>query len=228
MKKVICITGATDGLGLALVKFFCTEHVVVAISKNAEKLNEIKNTLNVQTYVCDVSDYQQVQSVMRNITSENKRIDVLVNSAGVLSDGELDAVSYEEIKRAIDVNLTGLINTTKAVVSQMKKQKEGSIININSQASLGGGMAEKSIYNASKFGVMGFSKCLQPELAKYGVKVTDIFPGRMQTNMFGKIGLKRDMSTALKLEDVAKTIDYLINLPQDVVIPEIAIKHIKN
>ena len=125
------------------------------------------------------------------------------------------------------MNLTGLIFATKSVVPYMKKQKQGHIININSQAGLGA-VAEKSIYNASKWGVNGFSKCLQPELAKYGIKVTDVFPGRMNTKMFEKIGQKRNMDNAIKLEDMVQIIEFLIGLPSDVVIPEIGIKHINN
>ena len=153
---------------------------------------------------------------------------MLINSAGVLLSGELSDVSFGEIKLVIDTNLTGLINTTKAVSSYMKKKKSGTIININSQAGIGSGMPEFSLYNASKWGVTGFSKCMQLELSKYKVKVTDVFLGRTNTSIFEKAGLKRDMNSALKLEDVVKTIEFLLNLPEDVVIPEISIKNINN
>lgn len=227
MKKVICITGASDGLGEALARFFCKENIVILIARNEKKLQNLAQEIKSKYYVCDVVNHTLVESVMRDIIAENKRIDVLINCAGVLVDGELSNCDYQEIKHLFDVNLTGLVFVTKAVVPFMKKQKQGLIININSQAGLGA-LAEKSIYNASKWGVTGFSKCLQPELSKYGIKVTDVFPGRMNTQMFEKVGLKRNMDNAIKLDDMLNVIDFLIKLPKDIVVPEISVKHINN
>ena len=227
MEKVICITGASDGLGEALARFFSKENRVILIARNEAKLQKIAQETGAKYYVCDVTNHTALESVMKSVIAENKRIDVLINSAGLLVDGELSNCDYNEIKSLIDVNLTGLIYSTKSVVPYMKKQKQGLIININSQAGFGA-LAEKSIYNASKWGVNGFSKCLQPELSKYGIKVTDVFPGRMNTKMFEKIGQKRNMDNAIKLEDMIQIIDFLITLPKDVVIPEIGVKHINN
>ena len=227
MEKVICITGASDGLGEALARFLSKENRVILIARNEEKLQKLSQETGSKYYVCDVTNYAQLESVVKDVIAENKRIDVLINGAGLLVDGELDACDYVEIKNLIDVNLTGLIYATKSVVPYMKKQRNGLILNINSQAGFGG-MAEKSIYNASKWGVNGFSKCMQPELAKYGIKVTDVFPGRMDTKMFEKIGQTRNMENAIKLKDMVQIIDFLIKLPNEIVIPEIGIKHINN
>lgn len=228
MKKVICVTGGSDGLGRAIAEYFSKTDTVVVLAQNEEKLKNLQKSTGVNYYVCDVRNSTQVESIMSRIISDNKRIDVLINSAGVLVDGELLTNSFDEIKVAIDTNLTGLINVTKAVIPFMKSQKQGTILNINSQAGIGSGKAEKSIYNASKWGVTGFSKCIQPELAKYGIRVTDIFPGRMNTNMFKKVGLERDMSMAISMEDMVKVVQFIIELPNDIVIPEIGIKHINN
>lgn len=227
MEKVICITGASDGLGESLARFLSKENKVVLLARNEEKLQKLAQEINAKYYVCDVTNHSQTESVMKSVIAENKRIDVLINSAGALIDGELSNCDYEEIKSLIDVNLTGLIFATKSVIPYMKKQKDGLILNINSQAGFGA-LAEKSIYNASKWGVNGFSKCMQLELAKYGIKVTDVFPGRMNTKMFEKIGQKRNMNNAIQLEDMNQIIDFLIKLPKDIVIPEIGVKHINN
>ncbi len=226
MKRVYCITGASDGLGKQLAIHFSKTDIVICLSRNEEKLKILSENYGVKYYVCDVTKKEQIECAMSRIIAEFKRIDVLVNCAGMLVDGELCGCDYDIIKNAIDVNLTGLIYSTKAVSKYMKNQKSGTIFNINSQAGIGA-LAEKSIYNASKWGVTGFSKCMQLELAKYGVRVTDIFPGRMRTEFFSKIGLKRDMSTAVDPSDIIKTIEFVLSLPEDIVVPEIGIKHIK-
>lgn len=226
MKRVICVTGASDGLGRAVAVHFSKTDIVVALSRNEEKLKELQNEYGIKYYVCDVTNSAQVESVMHDIIFEFNRIDVLVNSAGTLVDGELSSCSFDDIKTTIDVNLTGLINATKSASFYMKKQKQGTIFNINSQGGFGA-LAEKSIYNASKWGVTGFSRCLQPELAKYNIRVTDIMPGRMRTNLFSKIGLKRDMNNAVDPKEIIKIIEFVLDMPSDIVIPEIGIKHIK-
>ena len=228
MKKVICVTGASDGIGRAIAEYFSQDYTVVAISRNEEKLKKLQEKTGVKYYALDVTNFEQVQTIMSRIIAENKRIDVLVNSAGMLSSGELSDVSFDEIQTMIDTNLTGLIAVTKSVLPCMKKQKFGTIINVNSQAGIGQGAPEFSLYNASKWGVTGFSKCLQTELSKYKIKVTDIFLGRTNTDIFKKAGLERDMSKALLPGDVVKTVEFILNLPEDVVVPEISIKNINN
>ena len=183
---------------------------------------------NNQSCLYDVSNFKQVESVIDDVVKKYHRIDVLINSAGLLIDGELLSLQNNDIKNTIDVNLTGLIFVTKSVSKIMKKQKQGTILNINSQSGISSGMAEKSIYNASKYGVTGFSRCIQPELSKFGIRVTDIFPARMQTDMFEKIGLKRDKSKAVRMIDMINLTDFVLNMPNDIVIPEIGIKHIDN
>lgn len=226
MERVIFITGASDGLGKALAEHYSKTDKVVAVARNEEKLKELAILCGCDYFVCDVTNFKQVESVIDDVISRYGKIDVLINSAGVLIDGELSKLSFDEIQNAINVNLTGLINATKSVSKFMKKQKQGTILNINSQGGISSGMAEKSIYNASKYGVTGFSRCIQPELAKYGIRVTDIFSGRMQTSIFEKVGLKRDMSKAVRMKDMINLTDFVLNTPNDIVIPEIGIKHI--
>ena len=228
MERVIFITGASDGLGKALAEHYSKTDKVVAVSRNEEKLKNLSSCCGCDYYVCDVSNFKQVESVIDDVVKKYHRIDVLINSAGLLIDGELLTLQNNDIKNTIDVNLTGLIFVTKSVSKIMKKQKQGTILNINSQSGISSGMAEKSIYNASKYGVTGFSRCIQPELSKFGIRVTDIFPARMQTDMFEKIGLKRDKSKAVRMIDMINLTDFVLNMPNDIVIPEIGIKHIDN
>lgn len=130
-----------------------------------------------------------------------------------------------QIQKTIDVNLLGLIYMTKAAIPQMKIQKQGLIISINSQAGWYP-KAERAVYNASKWGVTGFTKSLQPELAKYGISITGIHPGKMKTEMFTKMGIHKDMADGLDTQEVARTVKFLLETDPQVNIPEIGIKHL--
>ena len=109
----------------------------------------------------------------------------------------------------------------------MKANKDGLIININSQAGINH-KAERVVYNASKWGVTGFSKSLQDEVAKYGIRVTDVMPGMMKTEMFSRMNIEKNMVNGLDTKEVARLIQFIIDTPSDVMIPEIGIKNINN
>ena len=115
-----------------------------------------------------------------------------------------------------------------ALVPQLKKQKHGRIINIVSQAGLNP-RANRSVYNASKWAITGFTKCLQLELMPHNISVVGFYPGFMHTNIFGKVEDKRtDFSTAMPVEQPAKALAYLVNVDDDLVINTFEIQSIKN
>lgn len=221
MKKVIVITGGSDGLGKALAKELMHENDVIILATNEEKMKNI----GCPYYVCDVRKFEMVQSVINKILNTYGHIDVLVNNAGLWMYGELVDNDSKLIEEIIQVNLLGLINCTKAVVPSMKEKKEGLIIQMNSQSGISV-KEERTIYNASKWGVTGFSRSLQLELMKYGIRVTDVMPGRMKTNLFIKNGIKKEPS-GLDLEQVVRTIKFIIDTPNNVLIPEIGIISMK-
>jgi NADP-dependent 3-hydroxy acid dehydrogenase YdfG len=153
------------------------------------------------------------------------RIDVLVNNAGIWIEGELDRNSVEDIRKVIEVNTLGQIYMTRAVVPLMKKRKSGLVVNIISQAGLNA-KAERSVYNAAKFGMTGFTKSMQEELHKYGIRVSGVYPSKVRTELFSKVGVNKSMSGAMAPEDVAQVVDFLVSRPDNVEIPEIGIKDI--
>ena len=109
----------------------------------------------------------------------------------------------------------------------MKQNKNGLIININSQAGINH-KAERVVYNATKWGVTGFSKSLQDEVAKYGIRVTNVMPGMMKTDMFSKMNIEKNMANGVDTKEVARLIQFIIDTPSDVMIPEVGIKNINN
>lgn len=227
MKKTIVITGGSDGLGKTLTETFSKENNVIILSTNEEKMKLVSENNNCSYKICDVSNYDIVEKTINEILKEYNKVDVLINNAGLWIQEELDVNDSNRIKEVIDVNLLGTINVSKAVIPSMKENKDGLIININSQAGINH-KAERVVYNASKWGVTGFSKSLQDEVAKYGIRVTDVMPGMMKTEMFSKMNITKNMANGLDTKQVARLIQFIIDTPSDVMIPEVGIKNINN
>lgn len=190
MKKVIVITGGSDGLGKTLAESFSKENNVIILATNEGKLMRVANNNNCNYKVCDVSNYSLVEKCINEIVKEYGKVDVLINNAGLWIQEELDANDSERINSVVDVNLLGVINCTKAVIPIMKQNKDGLIVNINSQAGINH-KAERVVYNATKWGVTGFSKSLADEVAKYGIRVSNVMPGMMKTDMFNKMNIQK-------------------------------------
>ncbi len=173
MKKIIVITGGSDGLGKTLTEHLSKENDVIIFATNEEKLIDVANDNSCNYKVCDVSDYSLVEKCINEIIEKYGKIDILINNAGLWIQEELDTNDSQRINSVVDVNLFGVINCSKAVLPIMKKNSDGLIININSQAGINH-KAERVVYNATKWGVTGFCKSLADEVAKYGIRVTNV------------------------------------------------------
>ena len=225
--KTIVITGGSDGLGKAIAKQLNDNNKVIILSNNEERLIETANELNCDYRLCDVTNFNQVDSVVRDIINKYGRIDILINNAGVWLAGDLTETDYEKISKCIDVNTKGPIYMTKAVLNNMYQNKQGLIINICSQASFDNDDFS-TVYNASKWAMRGFNRSIQKDVSKKGIKVTGFYPGFMQTDLFKKAGNDYDTSTGLEVEKVAKAVEFITNCDDDVIIPEFGIKDIEN
>lgn len=227
MKKVVVITGGNDGLGKTLTEALSKENTVYILATNEEKLKDVSNTCNCEYKVCDVADYKVVEKTINEIIDECGKIDILINNAGLWIQGELDTNDSEKIKQVCDVNFLGVINCSKAVLPIMKKNKDGMIININSQAS-NSYKAERTVYYGTKWGITGFTKSLEDEVKKYGIRVTNLMPGMMKTDMFSKQNIEKNMVNGLDTKEVARLVQFIIDTPANVTIPEVGIKNINN
>lgn len=182
MSKVALITGGTSGIGLATVKKFLSEgYKVIAVGVNENDFPQIKkeiNNSNLQVMKCD-----EVKDLVTTIAKNEKKIDVLVNSAGVLAKHvDLVDADLDNIERTININLMGTIYVAKYVGQVMKEQGEGTIINIGS---IDGIMAnhESIAYHASKGGVHMVTKALARELSPFGARVVAVAPAWVETGM---------------------------------------------
>lgn len=225
--KTIVITGGSDGLGKSIAKELKDNNKIIIISNNKEKLIKISKELNCDYRVCDVTDYNQVESTINDILNNYNNIDVLINNAGIWLAGDLIENDYEKISKCIDVNTKGPIYMIKAILPSMYDKKNGLIINVCSQASFDNDDFS-SVYNASKWAMRGFNRSIQKLASKKNVKITGFYPGFMKTNLFKKAENDYDTSTGLEVEKVAKTIEFIINCDSDIIIPEFGIKDIEN
>ena len=167
------------------------------------------------------------------------KIDCLINCAGLWTKGELSQLGIEhfaeindlnKIKQLIDTNVFGIIAMINEFAPVMMNQNFGQIININSQS---GVEVEEfcPVYNASKHGAYAYRKAIQRDLAKHNVKITDVCPGLIKTNFYVRANDKLPeeiMCLGLEPEDVAKTVGYIMDLPHEITIPSVEIRHIKN
>lgn len=237
MKNVI-ITGAANGVGKAVAELLNNEKLIL-LDIDENNLKDLSEKLNSDYYVCDVSDDKQVLNIVNEISSKYEKIDCLINCAGMWISGDMSKVEepmYKEmnelnrIKKVIDTNVFGVIAMIKSIFPIMKKQGYGQIININSQS---GVMCEPPfpIYNASKTGSNAFRKAVQNDLAQNNIKITDVCPGLIQTDFYKRANNELPsniMDTGLTSKDVANTVKFVFDLPHEITIPSIEVRHIKN
>jgi NAD(P)-dependent dehydrogenase (short-subunit alcohol dehydrogenase family) len=178
--KVVLITGVSSGIGRATAMHFTKQGCrVFGTARNPAKAQPIPGVELVEMDICDdVSVQQGVQSII----AQAKRIDVLVNSAGVTLLGAAEETSIAEAKTLFDTNLFGLLRTIKAVLPHMREQRSGRIVNVSSV--LGFLPAPyMALYSASKHAVEGLSETLDHELRQFGIRVALVEPSFTKTNL---------------------------------------------
>lgn len=222
MKNAL-ITGGTGGIGTELCRAFVESGYKVIATHNG-KTNEFLNgwldvtaidRSKIKFINCDITNRKMVQEEISNLL-KNTKVDVLVNNAGITSDATFLKMTYEQWENVIDVNLKSLFEITKLVCTQMVGNNKGSIINITSVNGLKGQFGQTN-YSAAKAGIIGFTKALALETARYGVTVNAIAPGYAGTPMVAAIKqeiLDKILSNVptknlVSLEEIAKTALFL-------------------
>jgi len=223
MKRVICITGGANGLGRELAAFFSLQAQVIIFDINEKLIKTVAKKFDCDFQLCDVSNFKSVSASIKKVFKKYHRIDCFINCAGIFIDGAIESNNSDLIKKVFEVNSLGPIYTTQVLVPILKKQKFGTIININSTAGLHP-KAFNSVYHSSKWALSGFSESIQPELASFGIKIVDIHPGVMKTKFTGDSS--HELSNALEPHQVVKAIDFILSLDKDTIIPELTIKHL--
>lgn len=179
MSKVVLITGGSSGIGKSIGEFLHYKgFVVYGTSRNPKKvLNSVFPLL-----VLDVRDSNSIAAAVTQVIEVSGRLDVVINNAGVGITGPLEEIPTEEIRNHFETNFYGPIEVIKAVLPQMRAQKEGLIINITSIAGYMG-LPYRSIYSASKGALELVTEALRMEVKPFGIEVTNVAPGDFATNI---------------------------------------------
>ncbi len=229
--KSVLISGITSGLGKAvamalLEKGFAVSGFAPDAKKCKSLTKEFSTLYNSAAFLITPGNITREKDLAAVIAKTQKKfghIDILLNNAGVWTEGKLESLTPATIKAVVEVNTYGTMLLTRMVLPLMKRMRRGRIINIISQAGLHA-KAERSVYNASKWALTGFTRSLQLELKGSGVAVTGVYPGKINTNLFKAAGVKKDMGNALTVREVAELIVFSASAPGHVVYPELGIK----
>ena len=190
--KVVIVTGGTRGIGLEVAKSFYEKEANViifgskkeSVDKAVEELS--KDNILVEGYYPNLNNYQEVVETIDKIYNKYKRIDVLINNAGISANKKIEDTTSEEFMHIMDININAMYNTSKAVTIYMKKQGDGVILNTSSMVSKYGQPSGIG-YPTSKFAVNGFTLSLARELASYNIRVNAVAPGITNTDMVKKL-----------------------------------------
>ena len=236
MKKTIFITGATSGIGKATAEIFAKQgHRLIICGRRKEVLDnlqiQLSNFTDVYSLVFDVRNQQEVQNAINSLPEDWKNIDVLVNNAGNAHGLEpISDANISDWDAMMDGNVKGLLYVSQPIIKLMKANNSGHIVNISSVAARQT-YANGTVYCASKKAVDVISEGMRLELTEFGIKVTNVQPGAVETD-FSKIRFKGDEERAatvyagyepLIAEDIADAISYCVNAPDRVSIAEICI-----
>lgn len=226
--KVVVVVGATGGIGSALsrklslsgAKLILAARDSSALSTLAEQLPGSDSALTIPTDICDRAS---VNALMEKAVAQFGQIDILVNAAGAGILKPYSNIEPADLETMLDVNLKGSFYTTQAAAQLMQKRKSGHICNV--VGILGKhSMAMAAAYCASKFGVVGFSKCMAEELKRFGVKFTLFYFGGVDSPFWDDVQLKVDRKKMLSPETAADAIFYALQASPEAVPMEINIQ----
>ena len=213
--KVAIITGGTRGIGLETARLFKENNAEVIIFGSKKEsvdtaISELsKEGLSVNGYYPNLSNYEEIEKVIKEINDKYGHIDILINNAGISANKKIEDTTTTDFENIMNLNVNAIFNMTKAVVPYMKKQKNGVVLNTSSMVSIYGQPSGVG-YPASKFAVNGITKSLSRELAPFNIRVNAVAPGITKTDMVA--ALPKEM-----IEPLIKTIPLgRIGEPRDV------------
>ncbi|HEY4540147.1 MAG TPA: SDR family oxidoreductase [Faecalibacter sp.] len=226
--KVAYITGGTKGIGFGIAKALVENGIKVAISgRNLADVEQAKQALgnqNVLALQSDVRNYEDEVKAVEAIVAEFGQLDIVIANAGLGKFAPVDELSLEDWNAMIDTNLTGVFHTMKATVEQLKANK-GYYISI---ASLAGTnfFAQGAGYNASKFGVVGFTQAAMLDLRNYDIKCTTIMPGSV-TSHFNDHQPNENDGWKIQPEDLGQMVVDLLKMNPNVLPSKIEVRPTK-
>ncbi|MEM0286149.1 MAG: SDR family NAD(P)-dependent oxidoreductase, partial [Candidatus Methanomethyliaceae archaeon] len=223
--KIAIITGAAKGIGKEIAIKLAERDFNVIIIDIDEKIFEVEKEIGQKALAikCDVSNFNEVKKAVNEVINKFNRIDVLVNNAGIYPFKSFLEMTEEDWDKVMNVNLKSIFYFTKMVLPKMIEQNKGKIINIASIAGSIVGFPNLVHYSASKAAIVGFTKSLALEVAKYGITVNAISPGPILTpgtmafgeKMYEQIKMSIPLGRWGKPEDVANLVAFLASDDSD-------------
>ncbi|WP_018933377.1 SDR family oxidoreductase [Gracilibacillus lacisalsi] len=221
--KVIVIVGASKGIGRETAVLLANHGVKLVLgARHIEDLQQSFQSENVTVLPVDVRDENSVVQFVNKSIECFKRIDVLINSAGIGTFESILDSSTEAFDNMIAVNLRGTYFTCKHFGRVMREQKQGQILNLASIAAKTA-LPGNGGYTASKFGVHGLTKVLQQELRREGVRITSVLPGAINSSFWDNVSFDLDVDNMIPVQSIAEHLIYLICQPKEAVVDEITI-----
>lgn len=230
--RAVIVTGAASGLGEATARVFAREGCKVAcLDISEEAVRRVSDGLNAGggdaiAIGCDVSDAEDVFAAVEEVVNHFRKLDIVVNAAGVDHTYSVDEMTVEQWDQVIGVNLRGPFLMAKASLPALRDQGGGHIVNVGSTAGLRA-WANTSAYHASKWGLIGFGRGLGVEGREDNIRVTTLIPGGMRTRFFDRFESQGiPMPDPDGLQDpvtVAETILFAVRMPGHSVIQELLV-----
>jgi short-subunit dehydrogenase len=227
-KKTVVIIGSSRGLGKSIALFFLElNYDVIGIGRNKKKLQQLdKKYDNFTGFQLNIKNNKDVKNIFKKIQQEVKTIDILINNAAVFKKANFIDCNFSDINHLVDTNLKGIMFTTmEALKIMISNHTKGRIINIASVASIHG-IAQQSIYCATKYGLNGFAEALNQELIQeYNISITTLFPGGIDTSLWNKKNKYPgdDKENILKKKDIIKCIDQVVHFDSKVIVKNMTI-----
>ena len=214
--KTAIVTGGTKGIGRAITEALLREGVSVCVAarhhaeidKTIKELNQGDEDRAIG-FVCDVRDYDQVKALVDYTVKELGALDILVNNAGIGIFQKVEDTTPEDFRAVLETNVFGVFHCCHEAIPQMKRRGGGYIINISSLAGVNA-HPQMAAYNASKFGLNGFSEALMQEVRHDNIKVSYIMPGSVNTE-FGGDSPSDEKSWQLTPQDIARVVIDLLH-----------------
>ncbi|HVN97819.1 MAG TPA: SDR family oxidoreductase [Syntrophorhabdaceae bacterium] len=232
--KIVVITGASSGLGEAAARYLSAQGATVVLgARRADRIKSIADELarkggKALAVTTDVTHFDEVKRLVDTAVNAYRRIDVMINNAGLMPNSPIERLKIDDWDRMIDVNIKGVLYGIAAALPYMKKQMAGHIINVSSIAGHKIPRPGTTVYAATKHAVRALSEGLRQEVKPYNLRTTVISPGAVDTELPESVteadireNVRKIYEIAIPAESFARAVAFAISQPQDVDINEI-------
>ena len=228
--NIILITGASSGIGRGIARTLCHNgYKLILTSRSIEKLNQLKDELSdfsekIHLIACDMTNSDDIEDLYKK-TLEIGFVEYIISNAGLGRFESIDKMSIDDWDIQINTNLRPSFLIARLFVSQMKKNKRGHLVFINSVAGkYGHSFSNSTAYVSSKYALKGFADSLRTELREYNVKVSSIYPGAIDTEFWDAINVDFPRYEMLSIDDLSETILHVIEAPNSSVIEDVVVR----